>query len=146
MDEIDSLYAIRAILDPAALAMAGLPGPEQLKRLDSLNHAIDRADDPARIIELDDQWHLELLSHCPNTILLDLIQQFMHRTRRYEHAYMRRRGNVEVALDEHERILDALKRGDLDAACDALRANMQSAPDPIQSDLGSPKSSEPVNR
>ena len=131
-EEIDSLYGIRAILDPAALALAGLPDVATLDRLEALNVAIGEAEDPAQVIDLDDQWHLGLLSHCPNLILPDQIGQFMRRTRRYEHAYMRQEGHVQVALDEHRRILKALRNQDLEAGCRALRDNMQSAPGPIQ--------------
>jgi DNA-binding GntR family transcriptional regulator len=130
-EEVESLYAIRAILDPAALELAGLPDGARLDRLDALNRAIDEERDPARIIDLDDRWHLELLGHCPNPILLDLVRELMARTRRYEHAYLRERGNVEMALDEHRRILDALRRQELAEACEALRQNMQTATGPV---------------
>lgn len=136
LDEIESLYAIRAILDPEALRAAGVPTKEQIERLERLNVEIEAADDPAEIIALDDRWHLELLLHGGNAILLDLIRNFMHRTRRYEHAYMRQRGNVAVAVDQHRRILDALRRADLDSAVDILRQNMQTAPGPIRSSVG----------
>lgn len=135
--EIESLYRIRAILDPEALRLAGLPTQEQIDALERLNQEIEAAEDPSRIIDLDDQWHLDLLAHGDNQILIDLIRQFMHRTRRYEYAYMRERGNVTVALDEHRSILDALRRGDLEAAVDALRRNMQSAPGPIRASVSS---------
>ncbi|MEM9595759.1 MAG: GntR family transcriptional regulator [Acidobacteriota bacterium] len=133
LDEFDQLYAMRAILDPEALRMAGLPSKRQIDELRLLNGEIRRAiGDPARVIELDDAWHLKLIDHCPNRILLDTIRHFMLRTRRYEHAYMRSGAHVEVALADHGEILAGLDGDDLPRACRGLRANMQSACEPLR--------------
>jgi len=53
------------------------------------------------------------------------------RTRRYELALMRETSNVMQATADHARILDALRRGNLRAACAALRHNLQSGRAPI---------------
>ena len=131
IDEFQQLYAMRAVLDPAALEAAGLPSAAQMKGLKELNIALAGSSDPAETINLDDRWHLLLLEHCPNTIMIELIQQFMRRTRRYELAYMREAKHVGVVIEDHERILAAAERGDLRGACDALRGNMQSANEPL---------------
>jgi len=133
-DQLEELYRIRAILDPAALELAGLPSSAQLDQLDALNAALAAsAGGAGRTIELDDRWHLELLAGCPNRILLDLIRQFMRRTRPYEHAYMRDTVNVAATVTEHERILSCLRSGDLPAAIATLRQNMQTAVGPLLS-------------
>src|ERR1700733_3827862 len=80
LEECEPLYAMRPILDPAALAQAGLPSPERLHRLRELNARIEASRNSARTLDLDDQWHWELVAACPNPILLDLIGQFMRRT------------------------------------------------------------------
>ncbi len=119
------LYGVRLILDPAALAEAGLPPAQQLARLDALNRRIAASRTPARTIDLDDAWHLALLAHLDNPLLLDLIRRFMRRTRPYEYAYLRERGHVAVATGTHDRIVRDLGRGRLDAAVRALRSNME---------------------
>jgi DNA-binding GntR family transcriptional regulator len=129
--EFEPLYDMRPILDPAALQLAGLPSPERLARLRKLNERIEASRDTERTIDLDDAWHLELIGACPNPILLDLIRQFIQRTRRYEIALMRERKNVLVAGSNHRAIMAALRRRDLDAACAALRHNMQTGRAPI---------------
>ena len=83
------------------------------------------------MITLDDTWHLELLSGCPNRVLIGLIEQFMRRTRRYELALMRERRNVRGATYDHKKILTALRAGNLDRACEALRRNLQSGIEPV---------------
>jgi DNA-binding GntR family transcriptional regulator len=131
VQELEQVYQIRPLLDPEALRLAGLPSNEKLQRLRDLNESIEAAREPDEVINADDAWHLELVSHCPNRILIDLIRQFMHRTRRYEVALMRERGNVQVATTTHRTIIAALERGDLDAACSALRENLESGKQPI---------------
>lgn len=125
-DEAAELYGIRAILDPAALELAGLPRPDALRRLAAINTSIaESAEDVERTIDLDDRWHEELLAVCPNRVLLDLIRRFMRRTRPLERRYVRERGSVDTMVAGHARILDALWDEDLPAAVAALRGNMR---------------------
>jgi len=125
--ELRDLYGMRAVLDPAALSLAGIPSASALRELGALNRRIAAADgDIELVIDLDDQWHLALVDACPNRILLDLIRQFMQRTRPLERAYMRSEANVRTMTREHDRILASLRRGDLTEAVNALQANMQS--------------------
>jgi DNA-binding GntR family transcriptional regulator len=44
---------------------------------------------------------------------------------------MREQKNVGVATKDHDRIVAALRAGDLTAACAALKQNMQSGREPI---------------
>lgn len=127
-EEVRDLYQVRAILDPAALEMAGLVDPGRLQRLRDINEGIRRAaGDPDALVERDDEWHLALLARCPNGIVLGLIRQFMLRTRPLEREYLSEHANVETMVREHEEIVMSLAEGDLPAAVAGLRANMTSA-------------------
>jgi DNA-binding GntR family transcriptional regulator len=130
-DEFRQIYQIRPILDPEALRMTGIPSAEKLNYLEEINQKIIAATDAEEIINLDDLWHLELLADCPNRVLVELIEQNIRRTQRYEMALMRERENVNIAFDEHEQIIKALRAEDLEAACQVLRQNMQSGFEPI---------------
>lgn len=130
LEEFEQIYDIRPLLDPEALRLAGLPNAKRIARLEKLNADLANAKG-VRAIDLDDAWHLQLLADCPNNVLIDLIRNIMLRTRRYELALMRERANVDVATNTHDEILAALKAGDLDAACVALKRNMQSGRQPI---------------
>lgn len=130
-EELEQLYDVRPILDPAALRLAGIPPATVLSQLTMINAAIEAETDPEKLIALDDLWHLELLRHCPNRVLVGMIEQVMLRTRRYELALMRERPTVQRAVDHHAAITAALRRGDLTAACAALKANMTHGREPI---------------
>jgi DNA-binding GntR family transcriptional regulator len=131
LEEFQQIYPVRAILDPEALRLAGIPPAKRLEELESLNKKIVRARDVEKVLSLDDAWHLELLAECPNRVLIELIEQFMRRTRRYEIALMRERRNVRDASGHHEKVMSALRAGNLKAACNALRSNMQSGSEHI---------------
>jgi DNA-binding GntR family transcriptional regulator len=131
VEEFEQIYSIRPILDPEALRLAGLPTPAQIERLAEINRRIEKARDPDEIIGLDDEWHLELVSACPNKVLIDLIKQFARRTRRYEIALMRERRNVLTSHTNHKAVMAALRKRDLKAACAALRLNCQTGFAPI---------------
>jgi DNA-binding GntR family transcriptional regulator len=131
LEEFEQIYDIRPILDPEALRLAGLPDAKRLQRLERLNRAFAAERDPETAVKLDDQWHLELIGACPNRVLIEMIQNFILRTRRYELALMRETENVERATGDHELILDALRDGDLERACAGLKRNMQSGREPI---------------
>lgn len=130
--EFKQLYAMRALLDPAALKMAGIPNAAQLDRLDEINQRLSAIEDgPFRAIDLDDEWHRTLLVQCHNAILLEEIERFMQRTRRYEYAYLRVTQHLMIAVDEHAVIVDALRAGELSVACDRLLQNMTSVRQPV---------------
>lgn len=133
LEEFEQIYPIRPLLDPEALRLAGLPSRERMERLRKINDEIQSARDADSIIGLDDEWHLELIADCPNKVLLDLIKQFIWRTRRYEIALMRERENVATATADHKAIMSALRKRDLEAACAALRKNLQAGYEVIAS-------------
>lgn len=129
-EEFGHLYDLRPLLDPEALRLSGIPSEKQIDRLDRMNDALGAARGVAAI-EKDDAWHLELIGNCPNVVLLDLIKNIMMRTRRYDLALMRESKAVARATEDHAEILAALRKGDLPAACAALKRNMQSGKAPI---------------
>lgn len=142
VEEFAQLYPIRALLDPEALRIAGIPDETRCKKLARLNREIEKAADPLRAIDLDDRWHRLLVSGCENRVLLEQIEHLMIRTRRYECAYFRNARHIGVAVDEHAQILESLEQGDLRGACRALRRNMISGHESIESWLRSRAESE----
>ena len=75
-------------------------------------------------------------------MLIDLIEQFIRRTRRYEIALMREGRNVDLATANHDEIMRALAEGDLAAGCAALRTNLQTGFAPIAAWLAERESRE----
>jgi DNA-binding GntR family transcriptional regulator len=131
VSEAESIYPMRALLDPEALRLAGIPSPERLERLESINDELRSAADVEVAIQLDDAWHAELWADCPNPVLTDLIRQFMQRTKRYELASMRDRDIVLKSTESKAAIIDALRAQDLDRACATLRESLTTGVRPV---------------
>lgn len=129
--EFEDIYPIRALLDPAALRLSGIPSEESFQRLEELNEQIRAAPDMKTRMSLDEAWHLELISKCENDELIRLIRHYMNRFRRYGLAFARERRILETANREHVEIVDALRNGELDKACEWLRKNLTSGKEPI---------------
>jgi DNA-binding GntR family transcriptional regulator len=129
--EFEDIYPMRAILDPEALRLSGIPSAAGFERLERLNEEIRAASDIKTRVTLDEAWHLELVSGCGNEVLLGLIRHFIHRFRRYGLAFGREITVLETANREHLEILRALRAGDLDEACEWLRKNLSSDKQPI---------------
>lgn len=125
--EFEHLYAVRPLLEPEALRLAGIPDGAHIAHLERLNDRIARAKTAQARMALDDEWHLALIDGCANRVLIELIRGMMQRTRRYELAWMRDSGGAQVAKEGHSEILRRLKAGRLRDACTALRDNLTSA-------------------
>jgi DNA-binding GntR family transcriptional regulator len=130
-EEVLSIYPIRAYLDPEALRLSGIPSADRFKKLEAINEKLKHADSVKRAIHWDDIWHYELWAKCPNLILIDLIEQFMRRTRRYEYASMRESRNVRRSIEKKAKIIATLRRGDLSLACTKLRQNLMDGAKPV---------------
>jgi DNA-binding GntR family transcriptional regulator len=130
-NEFEDLYPIRAILDPEALRLAGVPEAERLGRLRRMDESMQTASSfPARL-RLDEAWHRELIGHCPNEILTSLSARFTRRFHRYALAFGRDASIAATSASEHAKILDSLEDGNVPVACDWLRRNLSSDKEPI---------------
>ena len=130
LEEFDQVYSIRPLIEPEALRLAGVPNAARLGRIEAINTKLKSAKGEAAIA-IDDAWHMELIATCPNQVLLDIIANMIERTRRYELALMREVKNVAVATGEHKAVMDALRDGDVEAACAALKQNLTTGRAPI---------------
>jgi DNA-binding GntR family transcriptional regulator len=112
---------ILAALEPLALRLVPRFPDERLASLAELAKRLEQTrGDVARIVELDDAWHNDLLADCPNRRLLDLIATLRQVPRRYLHAYFREAGRLSLSTLHHTRILAALRRDDREAAAELL--------------------------
>ena len=129
-EELDQLYPLRAILDPAALRLVGLPSPQRLRRLREINRRLAAARTAEEAVRIDDEWHFELIGGA-NPILKGFIEQLIWRTRRYELGLMKGPANVANAVREHDQIIDALEAANLEKAGELLAANLSSGKEAI---------------
>ncbi|MBD3903430.1 GntR family transcriptional regulator [Chryseobacterium sp. Ch-15] len=121
--DIDEIYPLRARLESFALELSGVPNKIVLDELYEINLKIQNSKSPREIVELDESWHLLLISNCPNQRLLKLIKTLHRQSQRYEYAYMAMNKTVEKSSNQHENILIQLQNGQLKKAAELLAEN-----------------------
>jgi DNA-binding GntR family transcriptional regulator len=131
LEEARNIYPIRAYLDPEALRLSGIPSPERLERLETINEELRATDSVASAIHLDESWHREVWADCPNPELIALIEQFMRRTRRYELASMRQPRIIRSTTESKARVVEALRDRSLTRACSILRKSLIKGGTPV---------------
>jgi DNA-binding GntR family transcriptional regulator len=132
--DVYEIYHLRARLEPYALELSGIPSEKIVVELVRLNQKIVRAKSQKTVVELDEAWHLLLISNCPNKRLLKMIKNLQRQSKRYEYTYFRINDTVQKSTSQHEKILEHLKNSDLKKAVRAFEENiMVGVPALIQS-------------
>jgi DNA-binding GntR family transcriptional regulator len=100
--------------------------PEAIARLREINAAMaeDRSD-AMKAATRDYEFHEELARHCGNDQLLSTLRPLKRLMLRYEYHYMSAEDFVSRSVHQHERIIQALERGDREAASGLVEDNFR---------------------
>jgi len=121
--DIYEIYPLRAKLESFALELSGVPDKNALEELIEINRRIINSTSPKEIVELDESWHLLLISNCKNQRLLKMIKTLHRQSQRYEYAYMAMNTTVEKSGNQHENIILQLQNRQLQKATELLAEN-----------------------
>ena len=123
--ELREAYPIALLLEGMAVRATGYD--EQIvARLRARNAEMAAsADDPSAAAHLDYAFHDELVRHCDNDQLLATLRPLKRILLRYEHRYMATPDAVHSSVAQHELVIEAIDRDDLDAAARAVEANFR---------------------
>ena len=121
--DIYEIYPLRAKLESFALELSGVPDKKVLNELNEINLKIINSKSPKEIVELDENWHLLLISNCKNQRLLKMIKTLHRQSQRYEYAYMAMNTTVEKSGNQHENIILQLQNRQLQKATELLAEN-----------------------
>lgn len=129
--DVKDLFESRMLLDPKIAALCARNATEEdLLRLDECMaemRTVRRAD-PARLAQLDLQFHLAIAEGSKNRILARLYRTLQHLVHELVLRSGRSPGTREKALAYHEEILAALKRRDSRSAGRAMRRHLAGNP------------------
>jgi DNA-binding GntR family transcriptional regulator len=125
LDEARKLYPLVGELE--ALALRWTPPQDLLGLLDRLEQQAEQMEAALEgggdLSVPDDNWHGLLLSACANTHLMRLIVQTKPLLKRYDVLYFGGPERAQRSLDEHRRILAAIRAHDLNEAARQLTQN-----------------------
>jgi DNA-binding GntR family transcriptional regulator len=115
--EVREGYPVVILLEGLAVRTAPEFPPEVVARLREINAAMaDERDDAMAAATHDWEFHEELVRHCNNEQLISTLRPLKRLMLRYEYTYMSAGDFVSRSVDQHEQIIQALERGDRDAA------------------------------
>lgn len=121
--ELRDLYELISQLETAVLREHP-PDSGRHDRLDEINRELAvTADDPWRAVEIDIEWHRELLAEDPNGIRRRILDGLKLRAMRYAYAYLREVGHIPRSVEQHGIILTRLRAADLEGAAAELEDN-----------------------
>jgi DNA-binding GntR family transcriptional regulator len=124
--EVREAYPVAILLEGLALRETAAFPPEALARLRSINEDMAGSlGDPMRAATCDWAFHDELTGHCGNEQLLATLRPLKRMLLRYEHTYMSAEEFVDRSVGQHWRIVEALERGDTEAAAQVASANFR---------------------
>lgn len=122
-EQVGQLCRYRAMIESAAMREAATEQPaellQRLRRLVAEMNEAEATGDVNRLSRLDMNFHFELLACCTNPYLRAAYELI-----RYQLIALRHRSPISNMVDSHQVLVDALERGDVDAACRMLEAHV----------------------
>jgi DNA-binding GntR family transcriptional regulator len=124
--EVREGYPVVILLE--GLAVRTTPGfpPQAIARLREINEVMaTETSDPMAAATHDWEFHEELVRHCRNEQLQSTLRPLKRLLLRYEYTYMSAEDFVSRSVRQHNEIIDALERGELDAAATLVEDNFR---------------------
>jgi DNA-binding GntR family transcriptional regulator len=124
--EVREGYPVVILLEGLAVRSTPDFPPEAVERLRELNAAMAEERSNAMAAATHDyEFHEELVRHCANDQLLSTLRPLKRLLLRYEYNYMAAEDFVNRSVHQHEEIIQALERGDRDAASTLVEGNFR---------------------
>jgi DNA-binding GntR family transcriptional regulator len=124
--EVREGYPVVILLEGLAVRSTPDFPPEAVERLREINAAMaDERSDAMAAATHDYAFHEELVRHCGNDQLLSTLRPLKRLLLRYEYNYMAAEDFVSRSVHQHEEIIQALERGDRDAASALVEDNFR---------------------
>jgi DNA-binding GntR family transcriptional regulator len=124
--ELREAYPIVLLLEGLAVRTTQRFDAGTVARLRELNAAMRAvADDPVEVAWRDHDFHAELTRACGNEQLLGTLRPLKRMLLRYEVGYMGSAERVERSVAQHDRLIEALERGDHEGAAALVEQNFR---------------------
>lgn len=129
--EPEKIYPIIWSLEELAVSLAidGLT-KDDFKKMDKANVVFDKAlykENPVKASMADIRFHDVFIKRSDNPHLIAILRDLKIKYRRLEVTYFEGYASAKYSLDEHHRIIAALRGGDLAGAQAMIRLNWQSS-------------------
>jgi DNA-binding GntR family transcriptional regulator len=123
--DVREIYPIIWTLEGLALRSIASCAHLAVPELTQINSEFARARQPQLALNLDARWHEQLIGQSQNRRLLETIAALRLGIRRYEIVYMADNRLLPESVAQHTRIINALKKRDIETALKGLEENWQ---------------------
>jgi DNA-binding GntR family transcriptional regulator len=124
--EVREGYPVVILLEGLAVRSTPEYPAQAITRLREINAEMaDERSDAMAAATHDYEFHEELARHCRNDQLLSTLRPLKRLMLRYEYHYMSAEDFVSRSVQQHEEIIQALQRGDRDAASALVEDNFR---------------------
>lgn len=127
IEEVRNLYAVRRLIECAALAEAKLELTRErlsaLRKLVASEAKANARGDALLSMQLSGQFHLDLMAALGNPIVTDILRELIARGN-VAIALYELRGRASCRCDEHREIVQRLAAGDEPGATDVMRRHL----------------------
>lgn len=113
-------FPILSALEAMAVRLSGEKLRAEAPRLREINETLRREKRKARAYGLDRALHAAFTEHCGNQRLLSLLDMERARAQLIDGAHERGMANLEGSCADHDAIIEAIERGDLETAASLL--------------------------
>jgi DNA-binding GntR family transcriptional regulator len=129
-EQILEIYEVRIILETAAARSAAEKRtPLDLMRLEQIHEAMLAAspDDPDNLATTNRKFHEVLWAMSHNSTLIDLLKRLHSHLIRYPQTTLSYKNRYQKVLEDHGRLIEAIKNGDSEQAAEIAEQHMTGA-------------------
>lgn len=124
-DKTGELLELRLLLEKAAIEqISQQPNPEQIEQLEKLVRKMKLTDDPVEFQQYDAAFHTGLMEATQNSLFIQLADTILHYFAELPAIHFTQE-EKSVTVNEHNMILQAIKKGHSDQAIAVLEAHLQ---------------------
>lgn len=139
-DQLNQIYLMRRLLETALIQHISWPDEEQLAAITSINNELGRAAEEGQIglvVQLNRQFHEAIFALSPMETVHQEISRLWELSDSYRAFYLAGPSRHRTA-SEHEEIIAALRKCDLEHLLDALDRHRMEAQEEVGAMLGGP--------
>jgi DNA-binding GntR family transcriptional regulator len=129
-DEIAEIYEIRRVLEPEAMRMAAKHiSDEELDLVEAINERMRAATESLEFVDLNREFHLAIYRAAGSNRLVGILESLLDASVMYVSASVQHEPNLRtLAVEDHARIIAALRDRDAERAADEIIKHMRGVP------------------
>lgn len=132
---LEDIVEVRRALEVLAVELACDRIDESaLKELDEINQNFRDSlyiSDPEQMAQINDNFHDIIFQAAGNEWLMQLMMKNRDQFYRYKIEHLKSRNSKELMVDEHQKIIDALRQRDTELACKTMREHIKKHRDAV---------------